>query len=268
MKNIITLLALTFCCIVFNSCYKNPITGRSSLNLVDESTMRTMANQQYASFLSNNISVQGTNDVEMVKRVGSRIARAVTQYLSSRGESNLIEGYQWEFNLVNKDEANAWCMPGGKVVVYSGIMPLVQNENGLAVVLAHEISHAIARHGNERMSQQLVAQLGGTALSVALSSKPQETQAIFGNVYNVSSQVGLLSYSRTHESEADHSGLILMAMAGYNPNEAVSFWNRMQVADKNKASLPVFLQTHPSDAQRVQRIQGWMPEALKYYKTQ
>lgn len=247
------------------ACYKNPVTGRSSLNLVDETTMRTMANQQYASFLSTNRPQQGTKDVEMVKRVGQRIATAVQQYLTSKGEQQLISGYQWEFNLVNNNEANAWCMPGGKVVVYSGIMPLVQNEAGLAVVMGHEIAHAIAHHGNERMSQQLAAQLGGEALSVALSSKPAVTQNIFNAVYGAGSQLGTLAYSRKHESEADHMGLIFMAMAGYNPNEATNFWQRMTNASKGQKP-PELLSTHPSDQRRINQIKAWIPEAMSYYK--
>lgn len=247
------------------ACYTNPITGRSSLNLVDESTMRTMANQQYTSFLSTNRPQQGTKDVDMVKRVGQRIATAVQQYLTSRGEQQLISGYQWEFNLVNNNEANAWCMPGGKVVVYSGIMPLVQNEAGLAVVMGHEIAHAIARHSNERMSQALAAQMGGEALSVALSTKPAATQNLFGALYGVGSQLGTLAYSRKQESEADHMGLIFMAMAGYNPNEATNFWQRMMNASKGNKP-PELLSSHPSDQRRVSQIRAWIPEAMKYYK--
>lgn len=249
------------------ACYKNPVTGRRSVNLVDEGTMRSMATQQYATFLGQNPPItNGSGNEEMVKRVGDRIAKAVHDYLASRNELNLIDGYQWEFNLVNNNEANAWCMPGGKVVVYTGMMPLVKDENGLAVVLGHEISHALARHGNERMSQQLLAQLGGTALSVAVSSKPSETQAIFNNVYNVTSQGSLLAYSRTQESEADHSGLILMAYAGYDPTSAVAFWTRMAAASSNAQKPPVFLSTHPSDAKRIQQIKDWLPEAMKVYR--
>lgn len=247
------------------ACYKNPVTGRSSLNLVDESTMRTMANQQYASFLSTNRPQQGTKDVDMVKRVGSRIATAVQQYLASKGQQDLVAGYQWEFNLVNNNEANAWCMPGGKVVVYSGILPLVQNEAGLAVVMGHEIAHAIARHGNERMSQALAAEFGGEALSVALSTKPAATQNLFNAIYGVGSQLGTLAYSRKQESEADQMGLIFMAMAGYNPNEAVNFWQRM-MRGSNGQKPPELLSTHPSDTRRINQIKNWIPEAMRYYK--
>lgn len=248
------------------SCYKNPVTGRSSLNLVDESTMRQMANQEYATFLSTSTPVKGTRDAEMVQRIGTRMAAAVQTYLTQKGQQNLISGYQWQFNLVNKNEANAWCMPGGKVVVYTGILPLTQNEAGLAVVMGHEIAHAIARHGNERMSQQLAVQAGGEALSAAISSKPALTQNIFNSVYGVGSSLGILKYSREQESEADQMGLIFMALAGYNPNEAVPFWQRM--ATKGGQKPPEFLSTHPSDATRISQIQKWIPEAMKYYKPQ
>ncbi len=250
--------------VLFSSCFKNPITGRKSLNLVDEGTMRQLSTQQYTSFLSGNTPVKGSGDAEMVRRVGDKMAKAVTEYLRTKGQLDLISGYQWEFNLVNKNEANAWCMPGGKVVVYSGIMPLTQSEAGLAVVMGHEIAHAIARHGNERMSQQLAAQAGGEILSAAVSSKPALTQNIFNSVYGVGSTLGTLSYSRQHESEADHMGLIFMAIAGYDPNEAVNFWQRM--AAKAGQKPPEILSTHPADATRIQQIKNWVPEAMNFYK--
>lgn len=246
-------------------CYTNPVTGRRGLNLVDEGTMRQMANQQYASFLSENKPVQGTRDVEMVKRIGTRMVTAVNSYMQQRGLSQELAGYQWEFNLVNNNQANAWCMPGGKVVVYSGLLPLTQNEAALAVVMGHEIAHAISHHGNERMSQQVAAQLGGAAVSVALSSRPSQTAGIFNAVYGVGSQLAVLRYSRGHESEADHIGLIFTAMAGYNPQEAIPFWQRM-ASKSNGQKPPEFLSTHPSDARRIADLQRWMPEALKYYR--
>jgi predicted Zn-dependent protease len=266
MKKILLSLAIAASALTFDSCYKNPVTGRTSLNIVPESEMRTMATQQYATFLSQNppVAKTGSRDAEMVQRVGSRLASAVQSYLSQKGQADLIAGYQWDFNLINSNEANAWCMPGGKVVVYSGIMPLVQNEAGLAVVLGHEIAHAISRHGNERMSQGLAAEFGGQALSVALSSKPAQTAALFNTVYGVGSQLGTLAYGRRQESEADHIGLIFMAIAGYNPNEAVPFWQRM--ASKGGSKPPEILSTHPADATRIKDIQKWLPEALTYYK--
>jgi predicted Zn-dependent protease len=192
------------------------------------------------------------------------MASAVQSYLAQKGQSNLLSGYQWQFNLVNNAQANAWCMPGGKVVVYTGILPLTQNEAGLAVVMGHEIAHAVARHGNERMSQELATQMGGQALSVALSSQPGTTQQIFNTAVGVGSQLGSLAYSRKHESEADHMGLIFMALAGYNPNEAVPFWQRM--AAKGGAKPPQILSTHPADATRIANIKKLLPEAMTYYR--
>jgi predicted Zn-dependent protease len=266
MKKLFLSLMLSAAALTFDSCYTNPVTGRSTVNLVDEGTMRTMATQQYATFLSQNPAVPTTSsrDAEMVQRVGSRLASAVQTYLSQKGQTELISGYQWEFHLVNNNEANAWCMPGGKVVVYSGLMPLVQNEAGLAVVLGHEIAHAISRHSNERMSQQLLAQMGGEALSVAVASKPAQTQQLFNTAVGVVGTGALLRYSRKQESEADHIGLIFMAQAGYNPNEAVPFWQRM--AAKGGAKPPEILSTHPADATRIRDIQKWLPEAMTYYR--
>lgn len=249
-----------------SSCFKNPVTGRSSLNIVPESEMRTMASQQYSGFLATNAPVQGTKDAETVKRVGQKMQAAVTQYLQSIGKAELISGYQWEFNLVNENTANAWCMPGGKVVFHSGIMPLCANEAGVAVVMGHEIAHAVARHGNERMSQGLAAELGGVALAVALSEKPEQTQKLFNTAYGTAATYGvILPFSRAHESEADEMGLIFMAIAGYDPNEAISFWQRMAAA--GGAKPPVFMSTHPSDGARINDIRAKIPKAMQYYKT-
>ena len=263
-KVFVAILSLGLLC-ALDSCFKNPVTGRTSLNLVDESTMRQMATQEYASFLSTNTPVKGSRDAEMVSRVGNRLAAAVQRYLVSKGQQDLIAGYQWEFNLVNNNQANAWCMPGGKVVVYSGIMPVVQNEVGLSVVMGHEIAHAIARHGNERASQQLVAQ-GGQTLAGLVSNDPTVASRIFNTAVGVGGQLALLKFSRDQESEADEMGLIFMALAGYNPNEAVSFWQRM--AAKGGSNMPEFLSTHPSDARRIADIKSFVPEAMKYYKPQ
>ena len=184
------------------------------------------------------------------------------------GEHNLnqqLDGYQWEFNLVDSKEVNAWCMPGGKVVVYTGILPLTQNENGLAVVMGHEIAHAVAKHGNERMSQGLLTQMGGMALELALQDRPKQTQQLFMTAFGMGAQVGvLLPFSRVQESEADHLGLIFMAMAGYDPNGAVPFWERM--AQQGGQKPPEFLSTHPSDQTRIQKIKSELPEALEYYR--
>lgn len=268
MKNKLSIASfLLASALTATSCFKNPVTGRKSLNLVDDATMNSMAIQQYSTFLSSNKVITGTKDAEMVKTVGNRMAAAVQQFLASKNQQSLIKDYKWEFNLVDNKEVNAWCMPGGKVVVYTGIMPIVQNETGLAVVMGHEIAHAIARHGDERMSQQLMVEGGGMVLSTALATQPAMTQTIFNGAYGITTQAGvLLPYSRKHESEADHMGLIFMALAGYNPNEAVNFWQRMANASKGSSKPPVFLSTHPADETRIKQIQQWMPEAMTYYK--
>jgi predicted Zn-dependent protease len=249
------------------SCAKNAITGRSQLKLVPESELQSMATQQYQQFLTQNrvVSPSADRDAEMVRRVGQRLSGAVEQYFASKGLQSQLQGYKWEYNLVDNKEANAWCMPGGKIVVYSGLLPYTQNEAALAIVLGHEITHAVFQHGNERMSNGLLQQLGGAALSVALSQKPAETQNLFLQAYGVSSTVlGTLPFSRKDESEADHYGLIWAALAGYNPREAVTFWQRMSQANTQKPAE--FLSDHPSDSRRIKQIQDWMPEALTYYK--
>jgi len=248
------------------SCYKNPVTGRSSVNLVDEGTLSSLSNTEYSTFMTQNKPMSGAQ-ADMVKRVGNKLAAAITQYYNSKGQGNALAGYQWEFNLVNSPDINAWCMPGGKVVIYTGILPVTRDEAGLAVVMGHEIAHAIARHGNERMSQGLIQQAGGTALSVALASKPAQTQELFKTAYGVGSQVGvLLPFSRKQESEADEMGLIFMALAGYNPSVAVDFWQRMSAASGSGNKPPELLSTHPSDATRISKIQKQIPSAMAYYK--
>ncbi len=248
------------------ACATVPITGRRQLNLIPSSQMLGMSFQQYDQFLKEHKVITGTPQAKMVERVGRRIQKAVERYFAEHGMSNRLSGYKWEFHLVQDPQVNAWCMPGGKVVVYTGILPITKTEAGLAVVLGHEIAHAVAEHGNERMSQGLMVQLGGLALSKALESKPKETQQLFLTAFGVGAQVGvLLPFSRTQESEADHLGLIFMSMAGYDPHEAVNFWQRMvKMSGGNKP--PEFLSTHPSDETRVRQLLKWLPEALKYYK--
>lgn len=213
------------------------------------------------------VTSPASKDAEMVRRVGTRIASAITKYYHEKGQSNLLSGYNWEFNLVDSKEVNAWCMPGGKVVVYTGILPVTQNEAALAIVLGHEITHAVAGHGRERMSQQLVAsgiqELGSGLLSI--NSNPKALN-VFNTIYAPTAQIGvLLPNSRNQEYEADHYGLIFAAMAGYNPQEAIPFWQRMQSLS-NGSSTAVFLSDHPADASRIQKLQQLMPEALKYYR--
>lgn len=251
--------------VVWMSCSTVPITGRQQLNLIADSEMMAMSFQQYDQFLEEADVVTGTAEAEMIKRCGRRIQQAVEEYFAQNNMSSHLNGYNWEFNLIASDQVNAWCMPGGKVVIYSGILPVTQDETGLAVVMGHEVAHAVAEHGNERMSQAMLQQLGASALAVALQEKPQQTQALWMTVYGVGTQVGaLLPYSRLHESEADRLGLIFMAMAGYDPREAVDFWGRM-AAQKGGQQPPEFLSTHPADETRIRKIQEHLPTALNYY---
>lgn len=253
--------------VIFVSCVqKVPITGRRQVSLVPESEMMSMSFTEYDKFLKAN-KVLPANDQRsmMVQQVGKRIQVAVETFMKEKGLSKRIEGYQWEFNTVDDPTVNAWCMPGGKVVVYTGLLPVTQDEEGLAIVMGHEIAHAVARHGNERMSQGLAVQLGGVALSVALQNKSAQTQNIFLQSYGIGSQLGMLKYSRTHESEADKMGLVFAAMAGYDPNSAIAFWERM-AAQAGGQKPPELLSTHPSDETRINDLKAFMPEAMKYYK--
>ncbi|MFA6232821.1 MAG: M48 family metallopeptidase [Bacteroidota bacterium] len=248
------------------SCSTVPVTGRSQLNIIPASTMQSMSYQQYGEFLQTHQISRDQSKIQMVQRVGANIKNSVELYFKQKGLSNQLNGYRWEFNLVESPEVNAWCMPGGKVVVYSGILPITQTEPGLAVVMGHEIAHAIAEHGSERMSQGLLTQLGGVALNEALSNKPEQTRALWMTAFGVGAQVGvMLPFSRLHESEADKLGLIFMAMAGYNPSEAVNFWQRM-AATKSGGAPPEFLSTHPSDETRIKDLKAALPEAMQYYK--
>ena len=202
----------------------------------------------------------------MVRRVGMRITKAVTDYYTQKGLSKELEGYNWEYKLIDSKEINAWCMPGGKIVVYTGLLPITQNEAALAIVIGHEVTHAIFNHGNERMSQQLGAEVVGTGLRVALINKPAETQNAFLTAFGLGSEVGvLLPFSRKHELEADHWGLNWAAMAGYNPQEAIPLWERMEKAGGGQRP-PEFLSTHPSEGKRIDQLNKFMPEALKFYK--
>lgn len=264
MKKILSFLLLAS---LFISCTKNLVTGRKQLDLVSETELQSMASQEYKTFLSENkiVNAASNRDAEMVHRVGSRISAAITEYYNSKGYTSVLEGYQWEFNLVDHKEANAWCMPGGKVVVYTGLLPFTQNEAGLAIVIGHEIAHAAAQHGSERMSQALLQQLGGVALQVAIANKPAETQNLFMTAYGIGSTVGgILPFSRKEETEADKFGLYFAAMGGYNPQEAIPFWGRMAAA--GGAKPPEFLSSHPSDEKRTEKIKANMSQALKYYK--
>jgi predicted Zn-dependent protease len=257
---------VAFAVVLIVACTKVPITGRKQINMIPETQMIGMSLTSYKEFLTQNPPVaSGNADAAMVKRAGEKIAKAVESFMQQNGQSKRLEGYQWEFNLVNDNTVNAWCMPGGKVVVYTGLLAVTQTEAALACVMGHEIAHAVARHGNERMSQGLVVQAGGVALNVALSQKSELTRNLFLQSYGAGSQLGVLKYSRTHETEADKMGLVFMAMAGYNPQEAVGFWERMSKAGGGNKP-PEILSTHPSDETRIADIKAYLPEALKYYK--
>lgn len=257
--------------LLIQACATVPLTGRRQLSLVDESALQNEAVLAYQEFLGDPSTkvIQNTNQAQMVQRVGNRIASAVTRFLNENGYANQYN-FDWEFNLIQDDQINAWCMPGGKVAVYTGLLPVTQTEAGLAVVMGHEIAHAIAKHSSERMSQAIAAELGGVAVGVATAQKSNTTRAIINTAYGLGGQLALMSYSRNQESESDRLGLVFMAMAGYNPNEAVTFWERMAAAKSASGggAPPEFLSTHPSDARRIMNIQNLLPEAMAYYKPQ
>jgi predicted Zn-dependent protease len=252
---------------LLSACATVPITERRSLHLVPESELLTLSLQQYQDVLQESRLSGDRQQTALVRKVGNNIARAAEAFLREKGLQDKVREYQWEFNLIEDDKTvNAWVMPGGKAAVYTGILPYTQDETGLAVVLGHEVAHALADHGNERMSQALLANMGGLALSVALSQRPQETQQLFMTVYGVGANLGfLLPYSRLHESEADRIGLTLMARAGYDPRQAIPFWERMS-KQEGKSSPAEFLSTHPAPATRIADIKKYIPEALPYYE--
>ncbi len=251
------------------SCTSVPLTDRRQLSLIPASQMRQMGAQSYDEFIGQADVIEGTERAQMVKTVGRDVANAVERYMREHGEADQVKKLNWEFNLIQNDAANAFAMPGGKVAVFSGIMPIAETKTGLAVIMAHEVAHVIADHGNERMSQALLVQLGGVALNKALEEKPQLTRQLFLAAFGLGAQVGvLLPYSRLHESEADELGLVFMAMAGYDPREAVDFWQRMEKAHEGSGAPPEFLSTHPSHRTRIQNLKDSMPKALDYYNKQ
>jgi predicted Zn-dependent protease len=255
---LVAALLLTACSLV-------PLTGRRQLSLVSDTDMLSTSFIQYDQFMKENGLSDNTTQTNLVKGVGRKIQNAVVNYFAKKNLSQDLNGFAWEFNLIESKEVNAWCMPGGKVVVYSGILPITQNENGLAVVMGHEIAHAVAKHSNERMSQALIAELGGQTLAAALQQKPKQTQDLWMSLFGAGVQIGaVLPYSRMQEGEADHLGLIFMAMAGYDPNGSIDFWQRMS-QNGNNQSLE-FLSTHPSDENRIRKIKSEMKEAMTYYK--
>ncbi|MFD0792833.1 M48 family metallopeptidase [Mucilaginibacter litoreus] len=266
MKKLKLTLAAAIAAVGIYACSTVPLTGRSQLSLVGDDQINSAAATSYRQLLSDPKTkvISSGSDAQRVKAIGGRLATAIEKYLKQNGYGDQYN-FSWEFNLIQSPEVNAWCMPGGKVAVYSGILPVTKTDAGLATVMGHEIGHAIARHSAERMSQQLALQAGGAAVGAATSSKSSATQNIINSLYGVGGQLALLKYSRSQESEADRLGLTFMAMAGYDPNEAVSFWQRM-AAQNTGGAPPEFLSTHPSDATRIANIQSLIPEAMKYYK--
>ena len=246
------------------SCTTVPITGRKQFIILPDYAMLSMSLQQYNEFLKTNKISSNQEQTQMVKKVGRKIQMAVEQYFTDKNMSYTLRDYKWEFNLIESEEKNAWAMPGGKVVVYEGLLPITRDEAGLAVVMGHEIAHAIAKHGNERMSQGLIVQMGGMALTKAMAEKPEKTRRLWMTAFGVGAQFGvMLPFSRYQESEADHLGLVFMAIAGYDPNEAVEVWKRMAEMKEGQAP-PEFLSTHPSDETRIRKIKETIPKAKQY----
>jgi len=261
-----TIIALAGLLVVLAGCSEVPITGRRQLNFVPTSLVTSMSLQQYDQLIAQSKRSTDAQATALVQRVGAKIVQAVQEYTKQHSEKDPFAGYKWEFNLIQDPNVNAFAMPGGKVVVYTGILPVTQNEAGLATVLGHEIAHVFADHGGERLSQQLLTQMGEVGLSAALSKQPEQTRSLFVSAYGLGAKVGLeLPFDRKQESEADHLGLIFMAMAGYDPHEAVSFWERMAAASKGQAKPPAFLSTHPADQKRIEDLKNLLPGALEYY---
>jgi len=267
MNNFIRFTAvLSILAVFIYGCATVPITGRKQLVLVSEYELNSLSRNNYQKIISESKLSSDKKSIELVRKVGARIADSAEEFLREKGMWERIKNFAWEFNLIEDKTANAFAMPGGKVAVYSGILKYTRDEKGLAVVIAHEIGHVIANHGRERMSQMLLAQFGHDVLSKALNEKSQTAQEFLMLAYGVSMNLGVvLPYSRLQETEADHIGLILMARAGYDPHAAVSFWERMGDS-KTGAELPEFLSTHPVARTRIEDIKNYIPEAMKNYK--
>jgi predicted Zn-dependent protease len=259
MKKIVLVFTALF---LFQMCSTVPITGRKRINLVSDAEILPVAFAQYDSFLEENKLSTNEKAANQIKRIGSRISTAVDKFMRANGMTAEANNYKWEFNLVEDNTVNAWCMPGGKVVFYTGILPICANEDGIAAVMGHEVAHAFAKHGQERMSQTQLQQYGGIAVALGTSGKSQEAQAIWNAAYGIGSQVGMLKYSRTHETEADKLGLIFMIMAGYDGTEAAEVWVRMSQR-AGATSTPEFLSTHPSNESRIQTLKNYLPTARK-----
>jgi predicted Zn-dependent protease len=254
------LLLILLCTVLFVTCVSNPLTGKYTMALVGNKDLFASSFQQYNKFISENKVITGTEDAIMVERIGGDIRKAAEKWLASEGKSSYLRDYKWEYHLVDSKEINAWCMPGGKIVVYSGILPITKTEDGLATVMGHEVAHALLNHGQQRVSANILQQIGAVSVAIALSGKSEKSQALLLTAYGVGSTLfGTLPFSRKHESEADHYGLILMTIAGYNPEESVPFWQRMSA----RGGTPEFLSTHPSNTTRIKDLRKSIPEAKK-----
>lgn len=251
---------------LFSACRTVPVSGRRSLNLVSESEIIQSSKAQYVSYVAQMPHSDDPVKVQRVERVCRNIANAATQYLNTNGMQSLAQQMEWQFTLIADRRINAFCMPGGKIVIYTGILALCDTDAELATVVSHEVSHAIAQHSNERLSTEILRRMGAQLLGQAVGSSSALTQTVIQQAYGLGSQVLIsLPYSRTQEHEADQMGLVFMAMAGYNPQEATSFWQKM--AQQGVSSTPELLSTHPSDQKRIQKIGEYMPKALPYYET-
>ncbi len=247
--------------LLFLSCAINPFTGRKTLALVPNSQLFPTAFAQYDQFLTENKVVKGTSDAQMITRVGQRIAVAAERWLDANGNQGYLKDYKWEYNLVNDKTVNAWCMPGGKIVFYTGILPIANGETGVAAIMGHEVAHALANHGQQRMSAGMIQQLGGLGVAVATGNKSSENQQLWMQAYGVTTTVGgMLPFSRAHETQSDEIGLTLMAIAGYNPDEAAELWKRMK-ANSGGQAPPEFLSTHPSNDSRIANLTKLAPIA-------
>lgn len=258
-KSVLILTGILF--VLISACSTNPFTGEKNLNFVSNAELFPVAFQQYDQFLQENKVVSGTQEAAMVTKVGQKIKNAAEAYFKAKGLSQSLEGYQWEYKLVQDPAVNAWCMPGGKIVVYTGIMPIAQNEAGLATVMGHEVAHALLNHGGQRMSAGTIQELGAVGVAAATSGKSETAQQLYQQAYGITTQFGaMLPFSRKHENEADEAGLILMAIAGYNPENAIAFWQRME-ANSGGGAPPEFLSTHPSSSTRIRNIKSQIPDA-------
>ncbi|MBC7845459.1 MAG: M48 family metallopeptidase [Flavobacterium sp.] len=262
MKKKLILASTVICTLgLFFSCATNPFTGKQSLNFVSNSELFPSSFQQYGTFLKENKVMVGTEDAKRVENVGMKIKLAAERWLKANGHPEYLNGYQWEFKLIENKGINAWCLPGGKIVIYSGILPVTKDDAGLATVMGHEVSHALANHSAQRMSATQLQQIGAVGVAVATGSKSAEQQQMWQQYYGIGSEVGvMLPFSRNHESEADKIGLILMAIAGYNPEIAIAFWERMSASSSGNKP-PEFLSTHPADATRIANLRRLIPEA-------